>query len=78
MKAFVAIRYNRDRQGKKVGGATFGYLPNTDIQLPEGWEWARLGHLNGEIDTMDISGINRGEPIEETCRMMSAAAGLVF
>ena len=78
MKAFVAVKYRRDRQGNKVGGAIFGYLPNTDMQLPEGWEWARPKHLNGEIDTMDISGINHGEPIEETCRMMCAPAGLEF
>ena len=69
MIAFVAIRRERG------GSATFAYLPNTDIQLPQRWEWAKI---DGKIMTEDVTFIGCGMSLEATCRMMCTGTGVTF
>ena len=69
MTAYVAIRKENG------GGATFAYLPNTDIQLPQRWEWAKI---NGKISMEDVTEIGRGMSLEDTCRMMCTGTGVTF
>lgn len=70
MTAFVAIKRFAN------GLAVFAYLPNINVQLPDGWEWAII---DGEVDTMDVTEVGwYDQSLEDKCRMMSASVGLMF
>jgi hypothetical protein len=70
MIAFVAIKR------VKGAGASFAYLPNTDITLPTGWEWLIV---SGEVGKREVSEI--GDPdwsLEDRCRLMCDGIGIKF
>ena len=71
MIAYIAIKRH------KFGGATFAYLPDPQVVLPDGWTWLRGPsglHVTESIDDIgspDMSQVDR-------CRLMSEHTGIVL